>query len=210
MCKARCFIMLFVIMMTSTLLTACGQCNCSCCSTNETENNVTSEITTYISHNATVVNKTSAVTTANSIAASIKSAGMSACTDLDTEDFFNTGKLTGSFLFSGSDFESLQKPVYTDPSQKTDLVAMLSEFKYKLYNYCSDLTEIYALAIEFQSGSVTAVAVQTGPFKESENGSEFYLYGSNPRQAPSSQGSGLTIMNALTNAADGWNSRFNW
>lgn len=208
--NAKHFTVLLVIMITAALLTACGQCNCSCCSGTDAEKTVTSETAASTQEVAKVVTKASAATTANSIAASIKTAGSCVCTDLDTEDYFNTGKLTGSFLFYGSDFENLQKPVYTDPSQKTDLAAMLSDFKYKLHNYYSDVTEIYVLAIEFQSGGINAVAVQTGPFKESEHGSEFYLYGSYPMPAPNNQSSGLTIMNALTNAADGWSSRFSW
>ena len=196
-------ISLFLSLSTAAFLTACGQCNCSCCS-NRTDTQKTTD--TSVSVTARILESSfdlrSAVTEANSSAKTLFTATQSALTDLDTEDVFNTGRLTGSFQFTKSDFENLEDPNNKEKDySKNDIDAMISVLKYKIRTYFTDAERIPAFAVELKTGSARAVAVQLGPFKTTESGKEFYLYGSSPMQASANQTSSMTLTEALENAS---------
>ena len=98
--------------------------------------------------------KKSKITSANSSAKSIYTAAQSALTDLDTEDVYNIydSKFTG--------WEENAK-LSADPTKGTDLD---STFKYKVWTYFTDITELNAFKITVAGGSCEAVAVVNGNY----------------------------------------------
>ena len=88
--------------------------------------------------------KKSKITSANSAAKSIFTAAQSALTDMDTEDFYNTGKFTGDFTFQ--DPASSFTAGLAGGSNKTSTVDMLPVFQSKVYNYFTDITKLSAVA----------------------------------------------------------------
>ena len=106
--------------------------------------------------------KKSKITSANSAAKSIFTAAQSALTDMDTEDFYNTGKFTGDFTFQ--DPASSFTAGLAGGSNKTLTNDMLPVFQSKVYNYFTDIQKLSAVAFTITSGSCEAVAVANGNY----------------------------------------------
>lgn len=106
--------------------------------------------------------KKSKITSANSAAKSIFTAAQSALTDMDTEDFYNTGKFTGEFTYK--DCESSFTSGLAGGSNKTSTADMLPVFQSKVYNYFTDITKLSGVGFSIKSGSCEAVVVVNGNY----------------------------------------------
>ena len=98
---------------------------------------------------------TSRQKTVNASARTVSNAFNSALTDLDVRDA-HVELLTGDHIFSGTDFEGLQKVTADQSSDRDTLIAAL---KYQVYTYMTAVGNTDRIAVHIENGVCTCTAI---------------------------------------------------
>ncbi|GEM_PF-6177250 len=93
--------------------------------------------------------------TVNAAARTVSNAFNSALTDLDVRDA-HTELLTGDHIFSGTDFEGLQKVSFDQNSDRDTLIAAL---KYQVSTYMNGIAAVDGIAVHIENGVCTCTAI---------------------------------------------------
>ena len=118
------------------------------------------------------------LSSANSAAKTLYTAGNAALTDLDAEDA-DISVLDGTYTLKGSDFKNLSQ-VSINSQNRRDRNALFKALKYKMWVYFEKIEELEEISFKIERGMMKATALQKGDASDPVTGEPYALYGTYP------------------------------